>query len=116
MADKKRVIRAEEFELLNRGTILGLQSGRGNNQRNVMARVGVHDLVCTYGPINPLDFGINPRVLNDHRRRLRRLAVPHFVCSYLISQVNNSKWCSFLRRRAVVLGYEREERKEIMKN
>lgn len=116
MADEKRVIGAEELELLHGGPIFGLQSGGGHNERNVVARIRVHDLVCTYRPINPLDLVI-PRVLNHDRRRLRRLTVPHPLLSFSpekpnrksqkqkapqMSQVNNCWKVSVFDKRGLV--------------
>jgi hypothetical protein len=45
------------------------------DERDVVARVGAHDLGGAGGPVEPLHPPA--RVLEQHRRHLRRLAVPH---------------------------------------
>ena len=108
MADEKRVIGAEELELLNWVSIFGLHSGGGEKEGNVMAGVRVHDFVCTYRPINPLDLLI-PRVLNHHRRRLRRLTVPHSLNSNTIPSA-----CVWDRSGLIFEDYTRWSEPEIM--
>lgn len=76
MADEKGVVGAEELEVLQWGASVGLQSRGGDDEGDVVARVGVHDLVGADGPINPLDLVVSGMV-NEHRGRLRRLTVPH---------------------------------------
>ena len=53
------------------------------DERDVVARVGAHDLGGAGGPVEALDAAA--RVLHHHRRRLRRLAVAHRRSLLLLS-------------------------------
>lgn len=75
MSDEQGIVWSEKLELLQWRPILRLQSRRGHHKCHVVAWVRGHDLVGTHRPVNPLD--LVPRVLDHHRRRLRRLTVPH---------------------------------------
>ena len=52
------------------------------DERDVVARVGAHDLGGAGGPVEALDAAA--RVLQHHRRRLRRLTVAHRTFSFLL--------------------------------
>lgn len=42
-----------------------------------MTRIGFHDVACGHRPVNPLNLVLR-RVMDQNRRCLRRLTVPHF--------------------------------------
>lgn len=77
LSGNQSVIWSEKLQLLHRQSILRRsRRRRGDHQRHVVTRVGAHDLVGTHRPVQPVHLAA-AGVLNQHRRRLRRLAVPH---------------------------------------
>lgn len=76
LSDEQSIGGAEKLELLYRGAVLRRPvRRRGDDEGDVVAGVRIHDVVSTDRPVNPLHFVT--RMLNHHRRRLRRLAIPH---------------------------------------
>ena len=82
MAEEQGLLGLEQLDAreahgaaLAAGGVLPLLGDAERDERDVVARVGAHHLGRAGGPAEPLHPPA--RVLEQHRRRLRRLAVPH---------------------------------------
>jgi hypothetical protein len=70
-----------------------------DDESNVVARVVPHDLLRRGGPVQPLRLPAG--VLDDDRRRLRRLAVAHGApCVCLLLARTSGGSCYYLRSRS----------------
>lgn len=77
MADEEGVVRPEQLKVPRRraAVVGGARTGSGDDDSNVVAGVGGHDLGGGEGAVGLLQPAV--LVMDHHRRCLRRLTVPH---------------------------------------
>jgi hypothetical protein len=75
LAEQQRVLGLEQLDPGDLGPAPVAGGHAEDDERDVVARVFPHDLFGCGGPVQPLHLPAG--VLDDDRRRLRRLAVAH---------------------------------------